>query len=478
MPFMRYANARVVHPRVMDGGWDRVRVASGQVRTDRDLVNQASKILQADFSPSRFLLTHATIVASVDTESVPGIKVGSGTMDGKRVIRKTANFRVKPECDIFINNNLDSWARPVLMKSYKTFIGGHSFLEHVQVEELSKGRILDAVARDVGDSVYIDILIANDRKHTQLISDIESGKINTLSMGCSIDGSTCTKCGHWAADETEMCEHVRYQKGNTFYDERGVKHRIAELCGDESLDPTGGVTFIEASWVEVPAFKGAVARNIVSVDEADEGRVAKQIFYSFHTPAPQADGSPRLATLKASAEWDEGGGGEPDGGAEEPPAPTPEPKSPFKEVEEELTESLIDKVKDNVKEDIAGEGKPNDTQSSAAPNDSIVKQARLYRQASQRIYQAALRRLVASATQDVDLVEKIASLNEEVGIFVPQSIYRAGLQVGPTGRYATLHEYMGACTRALGRIPLNTEARTLIRLGSLLSAHSHRHSGK
>jgi hypothetical protein len=63
-------------------------------------------------------------------------------------------------------------------------------------------------------------------------------------------------------------------KGNTFYDEKGAKHRIAELCGDVTLDPTGGVQFIEASWVKVPAFKGAVARNLITLSSDDKGKTA------------------------------------------------------------------------------------------------------------------------------------------------------------------------------------------------------------
>lgn len=512
MPFLRYANARVVHTRLNDGGWDRVRVASGQVRSDRDLVDQASKILQADFSPTRYLLTHATIVASVDTEKVPGVKVGSATVDGKKVIRKTAEFRIKPECDIYINNNLDSWSRKVLAKSYKTFVGGHSFLEHVQVEALSKGRILDAVLRDVGDSTYVDILVANDRKHTQLISDIESGRISTLSMGCSIDGSTCTFCGHWAADETEMCEHVRFQKGNSFFDDRGARHRIAELCGDDSLDPTGGVQFIEASWVEVPAFKGAVARNVITLD-SDKAKTASLIQDVFASDGPGMDLSSlvKTANLKEGAEdFDFGGGGGEEPAPEEV-KPTEPPKGPFEEVEKELTENLIDKVKGKVKEELdkdKGMEALNPTESSAAPNDTVVKQAEVVSVVSTvetpqeipvvasdpipavpaaavpheagikkevgRVYTAALRTIVATSTQEVDLLEKIATLNQELGVFVPQSLYRVGLKVGSTRKYPSLVEFVGACTIALGRAPTASETRTLIRLGTLLTAFGNR----
>jgi len=135
--------------------------------------------------------------------------------------------------------------------------------EHVQIEEQSKGRIIDAAARDIGDSIYVDILIATDRRHASLIRDIESGRMGTMSMGCSVTETQCTKCGNVAADETEMCEHIKYAKGNYEYDSHGNKYRVAELCGHTTLDPTGGVTFIEASWVAVPAFQGAVMRNVL-----------------------------------------------------------------------------------------------------------------------------------------------------------------------------------------------------------------------
>lgn len=196
MPFMKYANARVVQPHVTKTEWRKVRTAAKVAASDGDLsdnlIQRASDFFGSTFDPTRYLLTHATIVASVDTYSPPGTKTGSVVVDGFRVNRKYSNYRIKPETDPYINNNLDAWDRPVLMKSFRTFIGGHNFVEHVQVEELSKGRIIDAVARDIGDSVYIDILIATDRKHKDLVAAIESGKMGTLSMGCFVPGTQIT----------------------------------------------------------------------------------------------------------------------------------------------------------------------------------------------------------------------------------------------------------------------------------------------
>lgn len=493
MAMLRHANAAVVPSRLYDGGWDKIRVASGHTRQGRSLVDQASKILKADFDPKHWLLTHCTIVASVDVEKVPGVKLGSSTVDGKQVVRKTASFRINSESDIFVNNNLDAWSRPVLLKSYPTFVGGHNFQEHVQIEELSKGRILDAVARDIGPSVYVDILVATNRKHAELIKDIESGEMSTLSMGCSIDGSTCTKCGHWAADETEMCEHIRYAKGNTFFDEKGVKHRIAELCGDESLDPTGGVTFIEASWVKVPAFKGAVARNVVTL--AKDAKTAYEIQTTFtEVPVVNPEAVQKAASEKVADDYvpddmpvDDSAPAEPGSDTGEAPSvlDPPADKSPFSDVEDELTTSLIEKVRKRVKDQIS-KSKADDLLPTANDNNNMLREANeklekekarsasLVKVAKAAVYKASLRAIVASSRTDIEVVERIATLNYELGISVPQSVYRAVLRVGPTDKYGSLNAYLEACKTAIGKQPSVSDTKTLIRLGTLLSAHGKR----
>ena len=190
MPFIKYAAASVTQPQITGRSWSKVRKASKPKTTlSKNLIEQASEILGQPFDPSKYLLSHATIVASVDVESVPNAKLGSVTEDGQRIMRKFSDFRIKTECDKFVNNNHDAWTRGVLLKAYKSFVGGHNFLEHIQLEELSKGRIIDAVARDIGPSLYIDILVATDRQHKELIKDIISGKVATLSMGCFLPGT-------------------------------------------------------------------------------------------------------------------------------------------------------------------------------------------------------------------------------------------------------------------------------------------------
>lgn len=481
MAFLRYANARAVSPHLSGQGWDNVRVAAAQTRMDRSLVDQASKILNEQFDPSRYLLSHATIVASVDTVDVPNARLGASTFQGKSVNRKTTAYRIKPECEKFINNNFDSWSRGVLLKSYRTFVGAHNFLEHVQIENLSKGRILDAVARDIGDSIYIDILVATDRKHRELVKDIESGELTTLSMGCSIDGSTCTQCGHWAADETEFCDHIKYMKGDTFYDERGNRCRIAELCGDESLEPTAGVVFIEGSWVKIPAFKGAVARNLLTLSADDHAKLAKKInrVHSFPAQIP-ADG----AFLKAAHEMAIPVGGRhvyrsPSGmtviaaddmdldmgdGEEAPKAPPP-PPDPMRDLTDEIKKTVMDRVRHSIKEDLAKGELQKAVAPSNEPNDTVIKQARMRRAQ----YVAGVTKIVRTASSDRDMIQKIARLNNQWSIFLPGSLYQTALKVGGSHKYESLQSFLGKCQEHLGRAPTVPESRALVRLAKLLS---------
>lgn len=464
MAFMRYACARVTSPQTRD--WDRVRVASGNVRAGRNLVEQAEKILKADFDPEKYLLTHATIVASVDTVKVPGAKLGAATDEGKKIVRKTTAYRVKPGCDKYINNNNDAWSRGVLLKSYPTFVGGHSFLEHVQIEKLSKGRIIDAVARDVGDSIYVDILVANNRKHQDLCEKIESGELSTLSMGCSIDGSTCTRCGHWAADETEFCDHVRHEKGNYFYDDNGVKCRIAELCGDESLEPTGGVKFVEASWVGLPAFEGAVARNVVGLGTSKKkSAVADRIERAFGAPLPEIG----TGAFQKAARMG-GFGGEPEEEESAPPPPSSEKnESPLSDIQNEIQEVVLDEVRDNLKTEITKKKIEEQVAPSDSPNDSIVKQA--HARGVKAAYEASVRAMVKTSSSDADLLNRVATLNEEIGISIPVSLYRAALRIGPRNTHRDLPAFLKTAGNVLGRPPSNNEAVTLVRLAALLEAH-------
>lgn len=481
MAFRRYASAVLVQPAVTQRGWGRVRTAAikmGAV-TPQNLVAQATDILDGPFDPDRYLLSHATIVASVNTDQIPNVKLGRVVEDGKSINRKYGLYRITPETSKYVNNNGDSWDREVLLKSYRTFVGAHNFLEHVQLEDQSKGRIIDAVARDIGESIYIDILVATDRHHGSLVADIQSGKMGTLSMGCTVEETICTKCGNVAVDEVDLCDCIRYAKLNTYYDEKGTKRIIAELCGHPSIDETGGVTFIEASWVSTPAFTGAVLRNVLepSSTSPQQSQRIRDVLASpprewtgdQQMKAASVDGAVvgKVSNRRAFDFGDEGG--EEEAGGDAAPA-----ADPLQGVEDELHDFLLDRVKKRIKKDLSEEEmeealSPED--STTEPNDTIIKQGRRARIAARRDkYSIAAAAVIRTASSDADLLNRLVILDRAFGLEANPVMYRAALQVGSTRKYGSLPEFLAACRRVLGG-PVNTKhARTMLRLGKALSA--------
>ena len=286
MAFLKQASIKIENPEVSVDTW--VGSKSGRVRTAGDRIVEYKKII-ADFDPANYLLTHCTIVASVDVEDAPKEVhfISDKTKKEYAKLEGRKDYYITPETAKYVNANGDAWGRSLLKKSYKTFIGAQNYVEHVQDPTLSKGKILDAVIREVDDnkSVFVDILVATDKKHKDLVGKIKTGELTTLSMGSIVAFTICTECGRIASDETELCHHIKFFKRNKFISENDGKQRpIAELCG-HYLYPESN-EFIEGSWVETPAFKGAVMRNEIEVDEIDKVAFIEQYAPAMNLKSP------------------------------------------------------------------------------------------------------------------------------------------------------------------------------------------------
>lgn len=273
MAMLKFGHAAVHTPVVCPGKWVDKKVPQGRIVT-------AKKVI-AKYDPAQWLLSHVTIVASVDTDLA----------DPKN---KKSNYLIKPEYSIFVNNNGDCWERDLLRACYRTFLGADNYVEHVQIPELSKGKVIDVALREVpfakgkdGEdltTLYVDVLIATNRKHKDLIQKIESNEYNAVSMGCLIRYSICSQCGNKAEDESQACKHIRFFKNNFFYDKNGIRRIVAELCG-EADDPESN-KFVDASWVRKPAFEGAVKRGIIEPPEDVAEKINKSIQVPSFSPQP------------------------------------------------------------------------------------------------------------------------------------------------------------------------------------------------
>lgn len=471
MAVFKYARAAVVNPFVTDSGWS--DVLSGSMVSGPGFGNRVASVFHK-FDPGSYLLSHATIMASVDVENGPGV-LGNHMVEGFQVTRKFPDFYITPGTSKYVNNNGDAWSRATLLSTFRTFIGAQNYCEHLQIPELSKGRIVDAAARDLGDTVYIDILVATDRKHEPLVQAIESGEIRAMSMGCKVKYTICSKCGNVAEDETQACKHVRYQKRNTFVDDRGITRIIAELCGHHS-DPES-VEFIEASWVGHPAFTGAVVRNFLTV--SDMSQLGPKIQAILSSPARNiADGQ----MARAAAQQFDFNSPEPQ--SESTPAQDSAVDKAVGEMADYIREKALEKVRGELAKDIPPRSDLDEDRNDTLIRSSFVKKAsvllqsvksessrkklaqglNLYRVGGWRSVQAS------GGFGGVDILalsRMLDQINNVPRIAGEYRVYRTVLAVGGYAPYADENSYLAACRRVIGREITGSEKDALLAKGRL-----------
>ncbi len=490
MAFLKFARASVTKPSITMADWEvgvRAKALAGGMQKN------ASTVIH-QFDPNQYLLSHCTIVASVDTEQ-SGEPLGQQLVDGFQIDRRYSDYLVTPESSQFINNNYDCWERNLLLASFRTFIGAENYVEHLQIPELSKGKIVDVAARDIGDSVYIDILVATNRKHGPLITAVQSGQLQTLSMGCQVTFTICTKCGNRAEDETQLCTHIRHMKGNTFLDGTGKSRKIAELCGHVQEEP-GSVKFIEASWVANPAFTGAVLRNILSPEETASLNLGNKVQIAFSETPRIA--TPGMMNRAAKSIWTHMGPKTAQFDFEDEDESKSESlanddKDPMDKAVDDMAEYIREKAIEKIREEMSKEVPPR-ADLDEDRNETLVKEAvlrsshwrklakvvlsktknpafakrvvlglLLYRQGGWKAVQAAS----FSGTDILALSRFLDLFNGTPKIAGEARIYRTVVAVGGLSAYGNEESYLSACRRAMGRKITGTEKDALMTKGRL-----------
>lgn len=494
MAFVKYAKASIRQVGILGDQWDKVTKKAG-----RDAFGErTSRVAIQNYSPDKYLLTHSTIVCSVDTEEPPNVKVGEVREGSQTINRKYANYWITPDSLKGINANYDAWERGLLLATYSTFIGAQNYLEHVQIPELSKGRIIDAVARDLGDHIYIDILTATDLKHTELVRDIRSGKMAAMSMGCTIQYSQCTKCGNVAVDEAELCNCVKYEKGNSFIRPDGKRGVIAELCGHVS-DPSS-VQFIEASWVENPAFKGAVTHHILNmggVTFAAEQDLTEKIKAAHVMPSrDETDWTAffqKTATVGMKRAMRQILLGEDatnpfaEDTAEDAPAEdAPEAPSGIEEMSTKLKEEIKSKALKELQDELAKEDAPRITpEMEEHTNENLVQSSQKFSQKYAMELGAGWKKayVILKASQSPEHYNKFKGRFANVDILTAMYIYDRDVKasrvsgdiyttlskVGSVSKYKTPKAFLQACVNTLGRRISKDEAKSLIQKSKMLN---------
>lgn len=557
MGFQKTADSSVIQPAINLAGWDEIRHTAKSLGPSFERTALQRVVLQ-EYDPEKYLLSHCSIIASVDVEA-SGLPLGVQMVDGSQIERKYADYYITPETSKYVNNNQDAWERKLLLACFRTFIGGENYVEHIQIPELSKGKIIDAAARDIGESVYIDILVATDKKHKPLIEAITSGQLSTLSMGAQVAFTLCSKCGNVAEDELQLCRHIKYQKGNFFIDAMGKKRKIAEICGHVSAEP-GSVKFIEGSWVENPAFTGAVLRNILDPATASLLNTRRKMQVAFSQPTRVADptmlqkaakfapigvgapailvdddmalsffedspilGNLHVATPNSTAAFAElkrdqrikeiqmkhaermgNSGVFADDQGQNPTQqdtspPAKEDADPLKKPADDLHKALVDKVVDQLKEELSKGDKDNmrDVLNENESNESLIKNALRspeWRKRAQTVLKMTAGNVLHTKTllsglvlfeqggwnavgqsrkftgsQILAISHLMDRLTKKASMAGENRVYRTVLAVGGTAPYSNVDGYLAACRKIVGRDLTESEKIQFVFKGKLFS---------
>lgn len=155
---------------------------------------------------------------------------------------------------------LAKWSPEQKCQAYETWRYAPMFVEH-QSEDITTaiGVIADVSLRKIhgyGDGKLYKVvaLAAIDRtKNPALAARLESGELNTYSMGAMVDTWTCSYCG---AGEGK-CAHIDPDAPVTFYELNGVL--VYKLVS--------GIVGYELSVVEDPAYLTAISDHKISYRE-------------------------------------------------------------------------------------------------------------------------------------------------------------------------------------------------------------------
>ena len=185
------------------------------------------------------------------------------------------------------NQNGDGFPIKELQASYNSFVGKGNFIDH-KSDDISKirGLIVDAFMNN--EDHCVECLIAVDKvSHPQLARDIDTGVVNSVSMGTRVGWSECSVCGNIARTENDYCSHIKGYKGmKVGMFTNNEKHKFGMWPVHEVNHE---LEFIELSWVAVPAFREAnVLERIASLKQTVEENREVQVPQSLQSIAEVA----------------------------------------------------------------------------------------------------------------------------------------------------------------------------------------------
>lgn len=164
---------------------------------------------------------------------------------------------------------------------FATFMGKPNFIDHNNSDPTrARGVVVDSKLRVLpiekvassGDNYWtsasldpehapateVELLLEIDAKSFPIYAKaIRSGELDGFSMGCDVERSKCSHCGHEATNPNEYCSHILMKGAHHDY-----KTADGKRISRKSYENCYGIHFFEISGVFDPADETALAREI------------------------------------------------------------------------------------------------------------------------------------------------------------------------------------------------------------------------
>ncbi len=163
---------------------------------------------------------------------------------------------------------------------FATFLGKPNFIDHNNSDpKRARGVVVDAKLKVLpmehfaGEDTYwgsqsmdpehappteVELLIEIDaQRFPKYAKAVRDSEIDGFSMGCDVESSKCSHCGHVATNPSEYCSHIIMKGAHHDYKTADGKH-----ISRKSYENCYGIHFFEISAVFDPADETALAREV------------------------------------------------------------------------------------------------------------------------------------------------------------------------------------------------------------------------
>jgi len=173
-------------------------------------------------------------------------------------------------------NTVNAWGDVVtdstLKEFVETFLESYVFFEHIHIDEMIKGNILDYFLYEMEifgrPYTFVDVLMATDLKDAVLCNSIINGDINEVSQGCWATKLQCSQCGESFKDLKDICDHLKYNSNEWFVDPKGTPRVTCNILQSEPGNKES-FSFFDVSWVYQGAYRVAVLHKLFNKSDAE-----------------------------------------------------------------------------------------------------------------------------------------------------------------------------------------------------------------